>query len=108
SRDCTRVGAGSRRPPRRAGHSLAPTSAPVLGRRKFDDAMSPEAVRGPVMVPASVLTNVHVPPRFHELLLFDEEPMDWLVPLATARLRVTVADASAMSKPVPPLRHAVL
>ena len=62
-------------------------------------------MRGPVMVDASVLTNVHVPPMFRELLVLLDVPIEGslLVPLATARLRVTVAAASAVSKPVPPL-----
>src|SRR5262245_61416101 len=86
----------------------APTSAPFDGRRKLDVAMAPLLVRGPVMMDASVLTNVQVPPRFHELLLLDAEPRDWLVPLDTDRLRVRLPDESAESKPVPSLLQAVL
>src|SRR5512139_3597175 len=85
----------------------APTSAPLLGLRKVDDAIAPVDVRAPVIVEALVLTKVQVPPRFHELLVLLELPRDWLVPLATDRLRVRVAAASAVSKPVPPLRQAV-
>jgi hypothetical protein len=68
----------------------------LAGRRKVDDGIAPLGCRGPVIVLGSVLTNVHVPPRFHELkLALELDPRATLVPLATARLRVSVPSASA-------------
>src|SRR6266545_2305798 len=85
----------------------APTSAPLAGRRKLEEAIEPVAVRGPVITDGSVLTSVHVPPRSQELPLPLDEPRETCVRLATARLRVSWEWESAKSKPVPPLRQAV-
>src|SRR5262245_48260737 len=85
----------------------APTSAPLDGRRKLDEAIAPVLVRAPVITDESVLTNVQVPPRSQELPLWLDDPSETFVWLLTDRFFVSLEAEREKSKPVPPLLQAV-